>query len=67
VVALLARLKHEQHPPGDVGALRAEQLGGADQHRGVGVVTACMHRSVTLRAEVEPSVFGQRQGVHVAA
>ena len=67
VVALLARLEHEQHAPGDVGALGAQQLGGTDQHRGVRVVTAGMHAPIAARREVEPGVFCQRQGVHVAA
>ena len=66
VVALLARLEHEQHPPGELVAAGGEQLGRADQHRRVGVVAAGVHRVVDGGREVEARVLGHRQGVHVA-
>ena len=44
VVALLAGLEHEQHAAGELVAVRGEQLGGADEHRRVGVVAAGVHR-----------------------
>ena len=67
VVALLARLEHEQHPTGDVVAACRQQLGRAGEHRDVGVVPAGVHRAVGARGEVEPGVLVQRQRVHVAA
>ena len=67
VVALLAGLEHEQHPTGDLVAALAQQVGGARQHRGVGVVTAGVHAPLDVRGEVEPGVLGHRQGIHVAA
>ena len=67
VVALLAGLEHEQHAPGEVVAAAGEQLGGAGEHRRVGVVTAGVHRPVVAGGEVEPGVLVQRQGIHVAA
>ena len=66
VVALLARLEHEQHPPGQLVTAGGEQLGRADQHRRVGVVPAGVHRVVDGRREVEAGVLVHRQGVHVA-
>ena len=46
VVALLAGLEHEQHPPGELVAAAGQQLGRADEHRRVGVVAAGVHRPV---------------------
>ena len=46
VVALLAGLEHERHAPSQRAAARAEQLGGAGEHRHVGVVAARVHGAV---------------------
>jgi hypothetical protein len=67
VVALLARLEHEQHPTGQLVAALGEQAGRTDQHRRVGVMAARVHRTVDLGGEVEPRVLGHREGVHVPA
>ena len=67
VVALLAGLEHEQHPPGQLVAAVGEQPRRADEHGRVGVVAAGVHRAVDPRGEVEPGVLVHRQGVHVAA
>ena len=53
--------------PGDLVAARRQQPGRTGEHRHVGVVPAGVHRAVAARAEVEPGVLVQRQGVHVAA
>ena len=66
-VALLAGLEHEEHPTRQLRPSIDEQPRRAQQHRDVGVVAAGVHRPVDLGGEVEPSVLGQRQGVHVGA
>jgi hypothetical protein len=67
VEPFLARLEHEQHVPGQLGAALGQQPGGRRQHRGVGVVAARMHRPVDVRGERQAGVLAERQGVHVAA
>ena len=44
-----------------------QQLGRADQHRGVRVVAAGVHRAFAARGEIDARVLRQRQRIHVAA
>ena len=67
MVALLARLEHEQHTAGDLVPACRQDSGCRRQHRGVRVVTAGVHAAVALRREVEPGVLVERQRIHVAA
>jgi len=67
VPPLLARLEHEHHRTGQAIAPLAQGARGAGQHGHVGVMAAGVHRAGGLRSEGEAGVFGQRQGVHVAA
>jgi hypothetical protein len=64
-LALLARLEQEPHPPGQRAAAVGQHAGGADQHRGVGVVAAGVHRPVDLGPVVQVGVVGHGQRVHV--
>src|ERR1035437_7317545 len=66
VEALLAGLEHAQDTAGEARPTLDEQVGGAEEHRHVGVVTAGVHHAVDLGAEFQPGFLGQRQGVHVA-
>ena len=66
-VALLARLKHKQHPAGQLAAMCREHLCCTDQHRCVRVVTTCVHAPIYLRTEIEIGVFGHGQRIHIAA
>jgi hypothetical protein len=65
--ALLARLEHEDHVPGEITAPRAQQPRGPGQHGGVQVVPAGVHRTLDLGRVRQPGALGDRQGVHVAA
>lgn len=65
VVALLPRLEHEQHRAGELGPVCGEPLGGADQHRGVQVVAARVHRTRNRRGVVQTGLLGERQRVHI--
>ncbi len=67
LVALLARLEHEDDVPGQVLAAFGQQAGRADQHGGVQVVAAGVHGAVDGRAVVDGDAFLDRQGVHVGA
>ena len=65
VVALLARLEHQQDVALELVAPLDEQASRAQQHRDVRVVPAGVHRAIDLGREVEPGVLVQGQGVHV--
>ena len=65
VVALLARLEHQQDPSGQRVTPLHEQARGPQQHRDVGVVAAAVHRANVLGRELEAGVLGERQAVHV--
>ena len=65
VVALLARLEHQQDPPGEVVPALHEQARGTQEHGDVRVVAAAVHRARVLGRELEARVLGQRQAVHV--
>jgi hypothetical protein len=67
VPALFAGLEHEHDVAGQVGLARGEEPGGADQPRGVQVVTAGVHGAVERRGELLAAGFGDRERVHVAA
>ena len=67
VVALLAGLEHEQHPPGQVGPAGGQQPGRAGEHGHVRVVPAGVHGAVDLAGEVQAGLLGHGQRVHVAA
>jgi hypothetical protein len=67
VIALFARLEHEQHRAGERGLPAREQTGGADQHRDVRVVTARVHGAVDLGRERQAGILAHRQRVHVGA
>ena len=66
-VALLTRLKHEQHPAGQLAAMCRKHLCCTHQHGGVRVVTARVHAPIYLRAEIKIGVFGHGQRIHIAA
>ena len=65
VVALLARLEHEQHRARQLRAPSRQHARGADQHRHVRVVAARVHRPVDLGRERQARRLAQRQRVHV--
>jgi hypothetical protein len=67
VVALLARLEHEDDPPGQLPTTRREHARGADQHRHVGVVAARVHGAIDLGGERQARLLPQRQRVHIRA
>lgn len=67
VVALLAGLEHEHDVAREVLAPRRQQVGGADEHRGVQVVPARVHVAGNRRGVVDVGTFAHRQRVHVAA
>ena len=67
VIALLARLEHQEHAPGQLLAPGHEEARGSQQHRHVGVVAAGVHRARLLGGELQPRLLGQRQAVHVGA
>ena len=67
MVALLARLEHEQDATGDLVPALGEQGGSTGEHRRVGVVPAGVHRIVDPGGELETGVLRHREGVHVAA
>lgn len=62
-IRLLARLEHQD----DIVAWRHghEQLGGAQEHRHVQVVTTSMHRAAQLGAVGKVCSFVERKGVYV--
>ena len=66
-VALLARLEHEDHVPGQLSLPRRQQPGRPGQHRGVQVVAARVHRAVDLGGIGQAGALGHRQGIHVTA
>jgi hypothetical protein len=65
VVALLARLEHQQDVARELVASLDQQASGTEQHRDVRVVPAGVHRTIDLGREVEPGVLAEGQGVHV--
>ena len=67
VKAFFARLEHEAHFALQRCGPRAEQLRGARQHRGVGVVAASVHGSGNRRGKVESGFLRHWQRVHIAA
>ena len=67
VVALLARLEHQQDPARERVPPLREQARRAQEHRDVGVVAAGVHHARQLGREREPRVLGEGQGVHVGA
>ena len=64
--AFLGRLEDEVHRAVEV-ARGGEILGGAQQHRGVTVMTAGVHAALVLAAVIEGVVFVHRQRIHVGA
>ena len=66
VPALLARLEHEDDVAGQVGPVRVEEVGRADEAGDVEVVPARVHRTVR-GGEVEPGLLLDGQRIHVAA
>ena len=66
MMAFLARLEHELHCACQFVAPRAQHLGGSHQHRDMGVMATGVHRTVGGRAIVQPGIFMERQGVHIA-
>ncbi len=67
VMTLLARLEHEHDRAGKFVTPCAERLGRADEHRGMRIVAAGVHRAVDLRRERQAGFLLHRQRVHVAA
>lgn len=67
VPALLPRLEHEHHVPGEAFAPVGEQPGGADETGGVQVVAAGVHGAVDPGGELRAGALGDRQTVHVPA
>ena len=64
--ALLPRLEHEHHAPGELVPPRAQQVRRSHQPGHVQVVTARVHRPGG-RGVLQPGLLGHRQPVHVAA
>jgi hypothetical protein len=56
VVTLLARLEHEQDPTLELASATVQDSGGADKHRGMGVMTASVHDAVDRARVLEPGV-----------
>ena len=73
--AFLCRLEDEHDRPGDLGAVAAEHLGRAHEHRDMVVVAAGVHHADVLavvgaahrRAEGQVHQLDHRQRVHVCA
>ncbi len=67
VEALLAGLEHEDDVARELGAVGAQEAGGADESGGVQVVAAGVHDAVVARDVVRVGFLGDGEGVHVAA
>jgi len=67
VVALLARLEHEDDVAGQFVAVSRKDPSRPHEHRRVQVVTAGMHDTWFLAGVVKTGRLGQGQSVHVAA
>ena len=67
VPAFLAGLEHEDDVALESVAVRGKEPGCSDEHRGVQVVTTCVHRAVDLAGEVQPGPLLDGQRVHVPA
>jgi hypothetical protein len=67
VPAFLARLEHEHHISGEVGAVPGKDPGRADQHRGVQVMSAGVHRALDATRVLDAGQLADRQGVHVGS
>ena len=65
LVALLTGLEHKLDPAVDLVPVVHQQLGGAEEHGGVGIVPAGVHRPGALAGEGLAGVLHQRQGVHI--
>jgi hypothetical protein len=64
-IALLAGLEHEPDCAPQLGLTADQQAGGADQHRGMCVMSAGVHPAGVARRKVQPGVLLQRQRIHV--
>ena len=64
--ALLPRLEHEHHAPGELVPPRAQQVRRSHQPGHVQVVAARVHRAGG-RGVLQPGLLGHRQPVHVTA
>ncbi len=67
VMPFLARLEHEDDRAGQGLGPRAQCPRRADQHRGVRIMPARMHRAGVARREGQAGLLLHRQRVHVAA
>ena len=65
VESFFAGLEHEPHGAREFVTAIGEDACRADEHRGVGVVSARVHRAADLARELEASIFRHRQRVHV--
>ena len=66
-VPFLAGLEHQQHAAVQAVSVPRDELRRRGEHGHVRVVAARVHRVGDLRGEVQASVLGHRQRVHVAA
>ena len=67
MMAFLAGLEHELNGASQLIAFGAQHLSRADEHRDVGIVTACVHRAFGERAVFKPGVLMERKRIHIAA
>ena len=65
--AFLARLEHEAHAASELVTMFVQQVYGARQHGGVGIVATGVHAPGYRRGKLEASLLDQRQCIHVTA
>ena len=67
VMPFLARLEHEYDRPRQRVTVRTQCLGRADQHRGMRIMPARVHRAGDGRGEIESRFLLHWQRIHIAA